>query len=145
MTIIKSYASWTPVSKILATFKYSERLTFRFPTMLKAIVLLLFFNVSVQAQDDSITDSCEVLIPKVVTIDCQFGNDYMFRMEHTCLIKTFHIIIFNRWGDILFESEDPDEYFDATEQPQGTYTWEIEFQYYSGSGWETQGFFHKLD
>ena len=69
----------------------------------------------------------------------------MFRIENSCPYKFFHITIYNHWADILFESNDVHEYFDAFDQPDGTYTWKVEYQYYSGPKGEAQGVFYKID
>ncbi len=44
----------------------------------------------------------------------------------------FHLIIFNRWGEIMFESYNAEVGWDGTYHgeivPQGTYTWKIDFK-----------------
>jgi len=44
----------------------------------------------------------------------------------------YHLIIFNRWGEVLFESYDALYGWDGTYGgqllPQGTYTWKIDFK-----------------
>ena len=44
----------------------------------------------------------------------------------------FQIIIFDRWGELIFESFNADEGWDGTYNgklvPDGTYTWKIEFK-----------------
>lgn len=44
----------------------------------------------------------------------------------------FHMMVYNRWGEVLFESYDASKGWDGTYHgelvPQGTYTWKIQFQ-----------------
>jgi PKD repeat protein len=62
-------------------------------------------------------------------------------------LKSYHIIIFDQWGDILFESTkltpdgEPDEGWDGTDSkgtllPQGTYVWKIEAEFEDGTIWQ---------
>ena len=44
-------------------------------------------------------------------------------------VSNFELLIYNRWGEIVFESHDPEAAWDGTYNgrivPQGTYTWTI--------------------
>ncbi|MFM7006545.1 MAG: lectin-like domain-containing protein [Flavobacteriales bacterium] len=46
--------------------------------------------------------------------------------------QSYHLTIFNRWGEVIFESYDPkggwDGKIDIYEAPEGTYTYEIDFK-----------------
>lgn len=47
-------------------------------------------------------------------------------------MNNFHVEIYNRWGEIIWESYDPhaewDGYYGYTKVPPGTYTWRISFK-----------------
>lgn len=61
-------------------------------------------------------------------------NDVFFAFGEE--IKTFKMYIFNRWGDIIFESNDIKQGWDGTHlgamSPDGTYIWKIEYTEISG-------------
>ena len=62
----------------------------------------------------------------------QFNN--VFQPIFTQGVDTydFYLFIYNRWGEIIFESKDPSKGWDGTYngviQQEGLYTWEISFK-----------------
>jgi len=56
--------------------------------------------------------------------------------------EVFQLLIFNRWGEIVFESNSPDYKWDGTTKnnnpaPMGNYIWKAEFA-------DIQGFQHSM-
>jgi gliding motility-associated-like protein len=64
-----------------------------------------------------------------------FSNEVFFpRME---LVDQYHLLIFNRWGEIVFESNDVnigwDGYYKDRLSPQDAYVWKIEATFEDGT------------
>lgn len=57
------------------------------------------------------------------------GHNDLFRVKYPDVIRTFKMNIYNRWGQIMYASEDPykgwDGAMDGYEQPVGGYVWKI--------------------
>lgn len=99
------------------------------------------YEITLIAEDDK---GCLDTIQRVITIQLEnfiyvpnaftpdgdrFNND--FRIS-TVNIEEFHIIIFNRWGEVVFEAYDPNFRWDGTyggvRVKDGTYPWVINYK-----------------
>ncbi len=75
---------------------------------------------------------CYIDMPNVFTPNGDGINDYFFpRRVLSSAVTNFHMLIFNRWGQMLFETYQYkglgwDGRFNAQEQPEGTYIYKIE-------------------
>lgn len=95
---------------------------------------ITFTNAAGCTQTDSIvvTSKCppRVYIPNAFTPNGDDNNE-KFTISHA-YIKNFKIIIFNRWGEIIFYSEDPNVSWDGMYRgelmPTGTYPWTLEYE-----------------
>jgi gliding motility-associated-like protein len=71
---------------------------------------------------------CLLLMPNAFSPNHDGVND-VFRVKHPWYIKEFHMVIFNRWGQKVFECYDPNKGWDGTfngiDQPSGAYVWVI--------------------
>lgn len=71
---------------------------------------------------------CMLVIPNAFTPNGDGHND-VFRVKYPQFIRTFHMAIFDRWGQRVFETADArqgwDGYFHGQAQPAGTYVWTI--------------------
>jgi gliding motility-associated-like protein len=69
---------------------------------------------------------CELTLPTAFTPNGD-GLNETFRALHPCDIKNFNLKIFNRFGQLVFESQDLsrgwDGYFRGTKADMGTYVW----------------------
>ena len=59
------------------------------------------------------TDSCSVYIPSAFTPDADHVND-LWTWVGECTPEDFSMMIFDRWGEMIFKTEDPDEPWDGT-------------------------------
>ncbi|MGV3631324.1 MAG: gliding motility-associated C-terminal domain-containing protein [Bacteroidota bacterium] len=75
---------------------------------------------------------CIIYVPNTFTPD---GNDFNngFSMTHLCDFVSFELVIFDRWGAILFQTNDPGFVWDARNPDgspvqDGIYTWLMTYQ-----------------
>jgi hypothetical protein len=85
--------------------------------MLKYILisLLTIASFKVSAQD------CAILINNVVAMDSATGLYTPVIKEANCEWKKYELNIYNRWGNILYNSKAINDVWDVTEVPIGTY------------------------
>jgi gliding motility-associated-like protein len=71
---------------------------------------------------------CLLVMPNAFSPNHDGLND-VFRIKHPWYIKEFHMMIFNRWGEKVFESYDPNKGWNGTwngiDQPSSAYAWVI--------------------
>lgn len=71
-----------------------------------------------------------VVMPNVFTPNSDNIND-LFLIKETCGVKSFNLQIFNRWGEVMFETDNSDEGWDGKYNGQnvadGTYFWIVTY------------------
>lgn len=75
--------------------------------------------------------NCQVYVPNSFTPNGDQMNE-AFRVYHDCPVIEFEFFIFNRWGELLFQTTDPDFVWngeiDSGEMVQdGTYIWKMRY------------------
>jgi gliding motility-associated-like protein len=74
--------------------------------------------------------TCDLLLPNAFTPNGDGNNDY-FRPLHPCDMSDFHMVIFNRYGQKVFESSDPTQPWDGTfkgaKVPSDNFVWEASY------------------
>lgn len=65
--------------------------------------------------DDPIAEVCDCKgkVPEVITPNGDGTND-IFRLFSNCAAENYTLIVFNRWGQAVFESTNPDQGWDGT-------------------------------
>ena len=87
---------------------------------------------------------CNVVVPTAFTPNGDGMND-LFRPLNasTCKVVKIDLTIFNRWGDLIFHSEDIQSPWDGTYKgdplPIGVYMWTLEYAVHSENEQETTG------
>jgi gliding motility-associated-like protein len=80
--------------------------------------------------------ACKLMAPDAFTPDGDGKND-LFVPSYDCSISNYIIRIYNRWGQLVFESNNPNAGWDGTfegrDQPIGTYVYYIEYVGFEGS------------
>jgi len=78
---------------------------------------------------------CDIYIPNVFSPNDDGRNDSFFPLSN-CSFENFHLTIFSRWGEQLFETNDPGQSwngnFRGISLPPGVYVYQIEFRYLRG-------------
>lgn len=89
-----------------------------------------------------VVQTLTIVMPNVFTPNNDGHND-IFRVKYPEAIKTFHMKVFNRWGQMVFTSEDPYRGWNGTfkglDQPTGTYVWMINYQDFLGNSKSLSG------
>jgi len=66
-------------------------------------------------------DSCEIFVPNTLTPDCdEYGCEFL-EIQSNCEMKEFRLEVYNRWGELLFESSDTKKRFDSSDVQNGLY------------------------
>ena len=90
-------------------------------------------NTCGRASDDIFVrgDDCEIYFPSAFTPNNDGLND-VFRMLHPYKITDFHLIIYNRWGQVVYESKDASAgwmgTFNGKMQEAGVFIWQCNFK-----------------
>ncbi|MBN4071412.1 gliding motility-associated C-terminal domain-containing protein [Crocinitomix catalasitica] len=109
---------------------------------MKILILPLFLiSFGVFAQEEHPianhpdNDSCSFYLPNVVTPDGDCYDCHAFApvFSGDCKYSDYSFTIFNRWGEIIFKSEKPDEKWWCDEFADGTYIWQLKFTTERGS------------
>jgi gliding motility-associated-like protein len=78
-----------------------------------------------------VVETLDITMPNAFTPNHDGLND-IFRLKYPQLVTSFHIIVFDRWGQRVYESNDPYKGWDGTlnakEQPVGNYVWVIHYE-----------------
>ena len=74
--------------------------------------------------------SCTVFFPNAITLNFDSRNE-IFKKYGTCDFKKYSLKIFNRWGELLFETSNPDEgwngKFNGKDVQQGVYLFQVRY------------------
>jgi gliding motility-associated-like protein len=90
-------------------------------------------------------DDCFIHIPNVFSPNDDGLNDYFFpRTLLSSGLISFHMTIFNRWGEMIFESRSLDGagwngFFKGVQQPQGVYVYVLDAVFKDGQKEHHQG------
>lgn len=73
---------------------------------------------------------CAVFMPNAFSPNRDGLND-VFRAKIQDDVSNFHLTVFGRWGQLIFETKDPAQGWDGTQrntmQPAGTYLWTVTY------------------
>jgi gliding motility-associated-like protein len=79
---------------------------------------------------------CSVYDPNVFSVKSSNGNS-RFSIQSNCQFSEFHLSIYDRWGELVFKSEDEMEPWDGTFRgylsPMGGYTFLLEYKFMDDS------------
>lgn len=107
---------------------------------MKSLLSILFLAVTSfsYSQENDTIDRYDypLKLPQIITSDCDsFPCDGLIIYFSCPLaeIKNYQLTVFNRWGEVLFESTDPNQQWRPWEHegdyPVGVYVWQVEFSY----------------
>ena len=67
------------------------------------------------------SDSCQLYIPNVLSMDCETGNDYILNVYVSCPIDTCRFSVYNKWGQVLYDTDSKTPVWDGSKQAEGEY------------------------
>ena len=84
---------------------------------MKKILIVLLMALSYNGIAQDCPDSCEIYIPNNAMLDGDCFDCHAVKVLSSCPFLEYHFMIFNRWGEMVFESKDPEEKFRGTGDP----------------------------
>jgi hypothetical protein len=110
---------------------------------MKFFCLFLFLLGTLFSQAQDCPDSCILNVPNTLTSDCG-GDCETLYIESSCKIETFHLLIYDKWGNKLFESYKLINRFSCADYKEGVYIWEVTGTYCNGASINKKGCFNIL-
>ncbi len=135
-TDIPSNATWTIADTIVTTGKNVLQSTKNLPIQTE-IPVKLFVETIHGCTDSSesvfiIEDVTTVYVPSAFTPNNDGINDMFGPVLTGIILDDFHFTVFNRWGQMVFETDNPKEFWDGTyrneEAKPDTYTWQLTYR-----------------
>jgi gliding motility-associated-like protein len=74
---------------------------------------------------------CYFYMPNAITPNGD-GSNEVFKPVNDCSMENYQLLVFNRWGQVVFETTDPYQEWNATDQgfglvQDGVYVWSVQF------------------
>lgn len=102
----------------------------QFKPLRKLFTALAFLILTALAYGQTDTCGCGLLLPTAFSPNNDGANDKFRAISH-CPVKRYGLHIYNRWGEVVFETTDTDEGWDGTfrdnAQPLGVYVYYAEY------------------
>lgn len=107
--------------------------------MRKLIAFLFYIGLSLSGQAQSPADTCFIYVPNMLSGsgDC-FDCDKL-RIGSDCDFTEFKFRLFDRWGNLIFETTDPAFEYEPDGVKEGTYFYWIDSKTKNGSPKAQQG------
>ena len=90
--------------------------------------------------------NCIVQVPNIFTPNNDGVNDEFGILSHNCSIIAFSLEIYNRWGELVFNSDDVDKWWDGNHNgkpaPIEAYFYIAQYHYSNGSSQQKKGSLH---
>lgn len=98
----------------------------------------MLFNSSEKALSQ--LDSCLIYVPSTLSLSCDFNvPSYTLIPFSTCDFTFFNLKIYNRWAEIVFQSETIDIIWDANKMPGDTYIYFLKAETLNGQCFDSSG------
>ncbi|HLO90155.1 MAG TPA: gliding motility-associated C-terminal domain-containing protein, partial [Lentimicrobium sp.] len=81
----------------------------------------------------------DIKVPNAFTPNSDGLNDTFKPLVNLERIKHYHLAIYNKWGQLLFESNDPLKGWDGQNPGNGVYTWVIDYENRVGKAGQMKG------
>jgi len=78
-------------------------------------------------------------VPNAFTPNNDGLNDTFRPVATGDLIRQFSMVIYNRWGQMIFETNNPAEGWDGKDAPAGVYSWVISYSNHTGKVFKMRG------
>ncbi|MFM1932522.1 MAG: hypothetical protein RL226_1825, partial [Bacteroidota bacterium] len=133
---VVTLSSWSPLPESVS-YLWSDGSTL--PSL--EVTATDTYTVSVENECEVVVDQievyfeqcgCLVYVPNAFTPD-QDGVNEVFKVESSCTFDTYQLQIFNRWGEVVFSTGNPDDFWTgnvsggAYYAPDMAYVWYLEY------------------
>ena len=108
---------------------------------MRYFIIVCFCALAYSSGAQDCPDTCEIFVPNAVTPDCDGIDCEFLYVSSNCSFQEFHLMIFNRWGVLVFETEDPENEFDASTVNDGTYLWRVDLVFCNDQKLQKEGTF----
>jgi gliding motility-associated-like protein len=95
----------------------------------------------IECPDKKIDCLLEFEMPNVITPNGDLINDLLTPAKIKC-IGEMKTTLFNRWGEIIYETSKPTIEWDGSAYTEGVYYWKVEYTDLNSKKIEQKGFFH---
>ncbi len=85
------------------------------------------------------TTKCQILVPDVFTPNEDGLNDAFRLLKENCSFRNFRIHLYNRWGQEVYQSNDPDFTWKGEKEQQGSFIYLIEAETIQGERLRQKG------
>ena len=107
---------------------------------MKSIIhTLAFLCIPIINFAENLEDTCKWEIPTSISMDCTNGKDYQFQVAYSCELEDFNLTVYDKWGNLLYESKNIKDIWDASNNEGGKFVWMIEGKYISGENFKKTG------
>ncbi|MCG8575078.1 MAG: gliding motility-associated C-terminal domain-containing protein [Flavobacteriales bacterium] len=90
------------------------------------LFLFLFAGLSLYGQEPD-AQQCKVSFERIADENCE-NNCGDFHIVTNCnTLPEFKIQVYNRWGNLVFDSYDPKAIWDTEEMEEGVYVFQLSF------------------
>jgi gliding motility-associated-like protein len=79
------------------------------------------------------------LVPNAFTPNNDGLNDTFRPVVDYERVRQFSMVIYNRWGQMIFETNNPAEGWDGKDAPEGVYSWVVSYSNQTGKGYQLKG------
>ena len=98
-------------------------------------------NTCIVSDDVTINYDPLIFVPNAFTPDGDDHNNTFFAVVNN--VSEFEMMIFNRWGELIFVSNSVDTHWDGTyageKSPDGIYVWKIKYTDLNGLSYDLIG------
>lgn len=112
---------------------------------MKRIILLIFFlafGELLVAQQQ--TESCSIKVPAELKKEACGAQRIHLVFESSCSIQHVEITVYNRWGNILYVSDQLDHFWQGKDKTPGNYYYRITGVFLNGNKIDQNGYFTLL-
>jgi gliding motility-associated-like protein len=86
-----------------------------------------------------INGSVIIQVPNAFTPNNDGLNDTFRPVVDYERVRQFSMVIYNRWGQMIFETNNPAEGWDGKDAPEGVYSWVVSYSNQTGKGYQLKG------
>ena len=92
----------------------------------KLFFLSLFITVNLSGISQDVADTCKLNMPDVLSVK-QKETPTLLTPQLNCPVYKYKLEVYNRWGELMFSSDDINKNWSVAEVKDGVYFYMVEF------------------